>query len=81
MEVTDRRVGILGTGDHGTREAVFLRGYTADVTLIAPDGAHDLTAPQRTRLAQCGIAVADGPATDFAIDGERIAAASSEGPS
>jgi thioredoxin reductase (NADPH) len=75
FEVTDRRVGILGTGDHGTREAVFLRGYTADVTLIAPDGAHDLTAAQRTRLAQCGIAVADGPATDFAIDGERIAAA------
>ena len=27
-EVTDKRVGVIGTGDHGMREALFLRGYT-----------------------------------------------------
>ena len=36
-EVTDRKVGVIGSGAHGVAEAVFLRGYTADITLIAPD--------------------------------------------
>jgi thioredoxin reductase (NADPH) len=72
-EVTDRRVGVLGTGGHGTREAVFLRGYTADVTLIAPDGKHDLGSSERALLAECGVATVDGPATAFAIDGDMIA--------
>jgi thioredoxin reductase (NADPH) len=71
-EVTDRRVAVLGTGDHGTREAHFLRGYTADVTLIAPDGKHDLAPAERALLAQCGVTLVDGPATAFAIDGEQI---------
>ena len=38
-EVTDKKVGVIGSGSHGVAEAVFLRGYTADVTLIAPDKA------------------------------------------
>ena len=71
-EVTDRRVAVLGTGDHGTREALFLRGYTGDVTLIAPDGEHDLAPAERALLAQCGVAMVDGPATAFAIDGDTI---------
>jgi len=71
-EVTDRRVAVLGTGKHGTREAVFLRNYTADVTLIAPEGKHDLAPADRALLAQCGVAMVDGPATAFAIDGDKI---------
>jgi thioredoxin reductase (NADPH) len=71
-EVTDRRVAVLGTGAHGTREAVFLRGYTADVTLIAPEGKHDLPPAERALLAQCGVATVDGPATAFAIDSDKI---------
>ena len=27
-EVTDKRIGVIGTGDHGMREAVFLRGFS-----------------------------------------------------
>ena len=72
-EVTDRRIAVLGTGAHGAREAQFLRGYTADVTLIAPDGKHDLAPAERALLAQCGVAMVDGPASTFAIDGETIA--------
>src|SRR5205085_12392473 len=34
-EVTDKKVGVIGSGTHGVAEAVFLRSYTADVTLIA----------------------------------------------
>lgn len=71
-EVTDRRVAVFGTGGHGTREAIFLRSYTADVTLIAPGGQHDLSPEQRALLAKSGIAMVDGPADAFAIDGDQI---------
>ena len=40
-EVTDKRVGVIGSDSHGVAEALFIRSYTADVTLIAPDKAHE----------------------------------------
>ena len=72
-EVTDRRIGVIGTGSHGMREAVFLRGFTADVTLIAPDAPHALSPTDRATLDRAGIAVADGPCGRLMLDGERIA--------
>jgi thioredoxin reductase (NADPH) len=60
-EVTDRKVGVIGSGRHGVAEAVFLRGYTSDITLIAPDSGHKLAAEDRARLEACGIAMVDGP--------------------
>ncbi|MDZ4306674.1 NAD(P)/FAD-dependent oxidoreductase [Allopontixanthobacter sp.] len=56
-EVTDRRIAVLGSGQRGMREAVFLRSYSADVTLIAPAGGHDLDAAMQAELAVAGIAV------------------------
>ena len=38
-EVTDKKIGVIGSDSHGVAEAVFLRGYTADITLVAPDKA------------------------------------------
>jgi thioredoxin reductase (NADPH) len=71
-EVTDRRVGVIGSGNHGTREAEFLRGYTADVTLISPLDRHDLDAECLRRLDQAGIAVVEGPCGGYAIEGDRL---------
>ena len=48
--MTDKKVGVIGSGSHGVAEAVFLRGFTEDITLIAPDRAHDLGAEDRARL-------------------------------
>ncbi len=78
-EVTDRRVGVIGDDSHGVAEAVFLRGYTADVTLIAPDMAHDLAEAERARLSELGIASVDGPCRSIAIDGDRIAVETAQG--
>ena len=61
-EVTDKNVAVLGTGERGVNEARFLRSFTARVTLIAPDGPHDLEASQRTELAREGVRLIDGPA-------------------
>lgn len=72
-EVTDRRVGLLGTGDHALREAEFMRSFTRDVTLIAPYGRHAFAPDQAERLQRWGIAAVDGPATGYAIGGREIA--------
>jgi thioredoxin reductase (NADPH) len=60
-EVTDRKVGVIGSGHNGVAEAAFLRSYTADITLIAPDSAHKLAAADRERLAALGVRTVDGP--------------------
>lgn len=60
-EVTDKPVGIIGTGEGGAGEARFLRGYTAEVTLIAPDGAHELSDDDRASLTEAGVRIVDGP--------------------
>lgn len=71
-EVTDKRIGVIGTGAHGTREAIFLRGYSRDVTLIAPE-AHALDAACTVELDDAGIVRVDGPCGGYAIEDGRIA--------
>jgi thioredoxin reductase (NADPH) len=71
-EVTDRRIGVIGTGGHGAREALFLRGYSRDVTLIAP-GEHELHDACTGELDMAGIVRLDGPCGGYAIEGDRIA--------
>jgi thioredoxin reductase (NADPH) len=71
-EVTDKRVGVVGTGGGGTAEAIFLRSYTAELTLISPDGPHDLTDEDRARLGEAGIKLADGPVTAIEPETEAI---------
>ena len=71
-EVTDRRVGVIGTGDHGVNEAMFLRMYTRDVTLIAPDGEHALSAERSAELRDAGIATFEGPCDPLQVEGDEI---------
>ncbi|WP_121076609.1 NAD(P)/FAD-dependent oxidoreductase [Sphingomonas trueperi] len=70
-EVTDKRVAVYGTGEHGAREALFIRSFTRDVTLIAPD-RHDLPPEQIEQLDAAGVARVEGPATDWALENDRI---------
>ncbi len=69
-EVTDQSVAVLGTGERGCKEAIFLRSYTADVTLVAPD-AHDLSAEQHALLGEAGIAIA-GPCRTIRLIDHKI---------
>jgi thioredoxin reductase (NADPH) len=78
-EVTDKKVGVLGSGHHGVAEAVFLRSYTADIILIAPDKALNVSAVDRLALDGAGIETVDGPAQAVAIGQGSITVDTAEG--
>jgi thioredoxin reductase (NADPH) len=78
-EVTDKKVGVIGSDSHGVAEAVFIRSYTADVTLIAPDEALRLKPEDNAKLKEAGIDCVDGPAQAVAITGDCIVVDTAEG--
>ena len=78
-EVTDKRVGVIGSGSHGVAEALFIRGFTADVTLIAPDKAMQLKAEDAERLKAAAIECVDGPAQAVAAHDDCIVVDTAEG--
>ena len=78
-EVTDKRVGVIGSGGHGVAEAVFLRGYTSDVVLIAPHNAHEISADDRRLLETHRIRTIDGPCGTIEIEGKSICVETADG--
>jgi thioredoxin reductase (NADPH) len=78
-EITDQKVAVIGTGDRGVNEAVFLRSFTKDVTLISPALEHELTAIHIARLKKYGIAIVNGPAERIGLHDEAISVRTSRG--
>jgi thioredoxin reductase (NADPH) len=78
-EVTDKRVGVIGSGSHGVAEALFLRSYTSDITLVAPDKALNVSAEDQEKLALANIKTVDGPAQAVALTGDCIVVDTAEG--
>ena len=70
---------MIGSDSHGVAEALFLRGYTADVTLIAPDKALRLKPEDNQQLKDAGIQCVDGPAQAVAIAENCITVDTAEG--
>ena len=78
-EVTDKKVGVIGSGSHGVAEALFIRSYTADITLIAPDQAMELAPEDREKLDSAGIQCVNGPAEAVAAAKECIVIETADG--
>jgi thioredoxin reductase (NADPH) len=78
-EVTDKRVGVIGGKAHGVAEALFLRSFTRDVMLIAPDSELKLPAEDHQSLKAAGVVMVDGPAQAVAISEECIVVNTAEG--
>ena len=78
-EVTDKKIGVIGSDSHGVAEALFIRSYTADVTLIAPDKALKLKAEDQQKLKEAQIDCVDGPAQGAAISAEFIVVDTADG--
>ena len=78
-EVTDKKVGVIGSDSHGVAEALFIRSFTADITLIAPDKALRLKPEDNKKLKDAGIGCVDGPAQAVAIADKCIVVDTAEG--
>jgi thioredoxin reductase (NADPH) len=78
-EVTDKKVGVIGSDSHGVAEALFVRSYTPDVTLIAPDKALHLEAEDAEKLKRATVNTVNGPAQAVAISENCIVVETAEG--
>lgn len=71
-EVTDQNVAVIGTGEEAVNEAIFLRSFTNQVTLISPHVTHEFDDDMKHRATGAGITCLDGPATIEAMDDDGI---------
>jgi thioredoxin reductase (NADPH) len=78
-EVTDKKVGVIGSDSHGAAEAIFIRSYTPDVTLIAPDKAMHLNTEDSEKLKAAQIPCFNGPAQAVAISDQLIVIETADG--
>jgi thioredoxin reductase (NADPH) len=78
-EVTDKKVGVIGSGKGGVGEAIFIRSYTEDVTLIAPDSALEVAPEDKGRLEKAGVKLVDGPAEAIGCIEDSITVDTAEG--
>jgi thioredoxin reductase (NADPH) len=73
-EIIGRKVAIIGYGKCRIREALLLRGYTADLTLLTLGKELDVPPPELEMLREAGVSVLDEPVSDIAFEGDRITA-------
>ena len=78
-EVTDTNVAVIGSGNHGLQEALFLRGFTERVTLVAPDGVHALSEEDFSLAEDAAISLIDGPIAAITIEGDQLCLAAPSG--
>jgi thioredoxin reductase (NADPH) len=73
FEVTDKPVAIYGTVEHVLRKALFLRGYTSDLTLLCTDEV-SCSAELKTALHRAGVELPTHCVESLHWDGDSIAA-------
>lgn len=71
-EISDKPVIVLGSGEHGVKEALFLRGFTSDVELICPSGAHRLNDADSKRAQKAAIKLTNGPMSGLRMTANRL---------
>ncbi|HEX2526180.1 MAG TPA: NAD(P)/FAD-dependent oxidoreductase [Geminicoccus sp.] len=67
-EVRGRSVALASAGKCRVREAMLLRGYTDDLTVLTLRDHWDLDEADREALQNAGVHIVEGPVTDLAFD-------------
>jgi len=73
-EVIDKKVAIIGYGECSLREALLLRAYTDDLTLLTLGRKMQMAADDRKLLKECGVRILDQPIDDVVCEDDSIAA-------
>lgn len=74
-EVIDRKVALYGPVTDAVGHAIFMRTFTADVTLLAPPGSGPANAEEARRLASAGIRLLESAVQEMVFTPDRKAAA------
>ncbi|WP_119461613.1 NAD(P)/FAD-dependent oxidoreductase [Rhodospirillaceae bacterium SYSU D60014] len=72
FEVIDHKVAVIGHGTDALGEAMFLRTYTRDVTLLTLGQPMTLRMEDRRRMAEAGIGAIEEPVVNVTVEGDRI---------
>lgn len=74
FEVIDQKVAVIGIGKGGMGEALFMRTYSADVTLLTLGQAMDLTRDDQQELETAGIQIIEEPVDEVMLQADKITA-------
>jgi thioredoxin reductase (NADPH) len=74
FEVIDQKVALIGYGKCRLQEAMLLRGYTADLTILTLGRGLEMSPEEERALEQAGIRVVNEPVSRLLVEGDRIAA-------
>jgi thioredoxin reductase (NADPH) len=73
-EVTGKRVGLIAFGKCRVREALLLRAYTDDLTVLTLGRQMELEDDERRMLERAGVRVLTAPVTRLQVEGDTIVA-------
>ncbi|WP_164932024.1 NAD(P)/FAD-dependent oxidoreductase [Janthinobacterium sp. 17J80-10] len=71
-EVQGQKVGIFGMGDNGVKEALFIRRYTDDLTLMTLGNGDKLNEQQCKLLYEANIKLIEDPISEVQVSGKQI---------
>lgn len=72
FEVIDRDVAVLGNSDHAAQEALFVRHFTSQVTLLTGGGEPAMADAVRDKLHACGIVVVTDTIESGHVESDRF---------
>ncbi len=73
-EVIRQKVALIGYGKCRLKEALLLRAYTADLTLLTLGRKLDIAGEEEEELRAAGVQILDEPVARIALEGDKIAA-------
>jgi thioredoxin reductase (NADPH) len=72
-EMIDKKLVVIGRGAMGLGEALFLRTFTPDITLVTLGERLDLSPDNQRRMEEAGIRTVETPLAEISHEGDRIA--------
>ncbi|MFC7399874.1 NAD(P)/FAD-dependent oxidoreductase [Chelatococcus sp. GCM10030263] len=78
-EVIDKTVAVLGPTAQAVKKALFLRTFTANLTILPLGPEFTLAEPERGRLQEAGISCPQEPVVELHVEGDDIAAVMASG--
>lgn len=73
-EATGQKVALIAYGTCRIEEALLLRAYTADLTVLTLGRGMSISPEQRAELAEASIRILEDPVAEVAMEGDKIVA-------